>query len=593
MNNKIRFTFFLAFLLAKMFVACEEIPEENITQEPVEITKISSLNKHSHSLDSHRESINRSNLVLNYREYVEASGSKLGVNQVIYPRIKKMSNGRYIMFYQDGDISWNTYYAFSEDAKTWSGGKSLFVNYQVDVPWGVDTRCFATCDAVVLKNGDILAVASFRTNNGYYVHKEYDGLMLRRSKDNGKTWSQEQIVYQGSTWEPYLLQLPSGTVQIYFTDCNTTNGGCGVSILESIDNGESWSPEIGVPVNMSIRQISNYKDGAPIFTDQMPSTILLNDGKTIATIVESLNHQTNVFSISMAYTDLDSGWPSLEGSEVGPTERLLNMFDGAGGYIVQFPSGESIISYNANVENNSMFHMRMGDTQAKNFRDSYVPLPGVGWWGSMELNGSHTVLASMNRSDVYPRNIMVGKCILNHSVDANKVSVKVNGNNSEWHDVDHALFIGSKSQVQGSFRFLHDENNIYVCIDVLDEQISIADNISLQFDKIADSDVISSSAVKLEISHKGIQKEMSYRNNSWIISELNSLSAATIINDYHVDIKDRGYVIEVCIPKVALNLGVGENLIFHASMYDQQHGVDTFTNSSADDPTTWLLINLK
>ncbi len=33
----------------------------------------------------------------------------------------------------------------------------------------------------------------------------------------GQTWGEEQIIYKGSNWEPQILQLPDGEIQVYFT----------------------------------------------------------------------------------------------------------------------------------------------------------------------------------------------------------------------------------------------------------------------------------------------------------------------------------------------------------------------------------------
>lgn len=61
--------------------------------------------------------------------------------------------------------------------------------------------------------------------------------MMRRSSDNGRTWSTAQIIYQGTTWEPYALQLRSGEIQVYFTDSEPLTADSGTAMLRSMDNG--------------------------------------------------------------------------------------------------------------------------------------------------------------------------------------------------------------------------------------------------------------------------------------------------------------------------------------------------------------------
>lgn len=75
------------------------------------------------------------------------------------------------------------------------------------------------------------------------------------SDNNGKTWSERKIAYQSEIWsqavtkgcwEPFVLELPDGTVQIYFADETPyyRNGRLGyqnISVIESKDGGDSWS----------------------------------------------------------------------------------------------------------------------------------------------------------------------------------------------------------------------------------------------------------------------------------------------------------------------------------------------------------------
>ena len=100
-------------------------------------------------------------------------------------------------------------------------------------------RCYSTADAVVLANGDLLVACSFRASAGY----KYGigcGIVLKRSRDHGRTWSDEQVIFEGTNWEPYLLQLPDGRVQCYFTDCLPATRNSGTSVITSADNGHTW-----------------------------------------------------------------------------------------------------------------------------------------------------------------------------------------------------------------------------------------------------------------------------------------------------------------------------------------------------------------
>lgn len=566
----------------------KEEPEEPILPPtPVSIANISTRNQTPHEINSHVDDLERSGLELNYRSYVELNPDLLGAEQVTYPRVKRLADDRYILFYQDGHIGWNIYYSQSTDGKVWSRGRKLFSSCRVEN--NTDDRCFATCDAVVLQNGDILAVSSFRTNLGFYTNPAGNGIMLRRSRDNGRTWDAEQIIYQGSNWEPYLLQLPDGKLQLYFTDANTATWSSGTSMLESQDNGQTWSPALGNAPYKVIRQITKYVDGEPVYTDQMPCAILLNDGHTLAAVVESYLAD-NSYWISMAYAEED--WGHLSGHEEGPADRQSNLFVGAGGYLIQFPSGETAVSYN---DSESLLSIRMGDEQAREFREPYRPFEGYGYWGTMERTGSHTVMASMHASMASSQNkVMVGECVLNHAVEAPSRTIRVDGDNSEWEDVDQALFIGSNSPVQGIFRFSHDRDHLYVCVDLLDESVSASDYVVMELDRLLPGDQPSENALRIRLNSRNAQTVSRFSAGSWVESPDLSLESACRKSDEQASApEDQGCVWELSIPKSLLNWSEGERIVFHASLSDAQYGMDTFSNTSDLATDTWLPVTMK
>ena len=229
----------------------------------------------------------------------------------------------------------------------------------------------------------------------------------------------------------------------------------------------------------------------------MPCAILLNDGHTLAAVLESCLADGSYW-ITMAYAEDD--WVHLSGTEEGPADRQSNLFVGAGGYLVQFPSGETAVSYN---DSESLLSIRMGDEQARNLREPYRPFKGYGYWGTMEVTGGHTVMASMHASMASSQNmIMVGECVLNHGVEAPLQSIRVDGDNSDWDGVDQALFIGSNSPVQGLFRFSHDRDHVYVCVDLLDESVSASDYVVLELDRLSSSERPSENALRVRLNSR-------------------------------------------------------------------------------------------
>lgn len=119
----------------------------------------------------------------------------------------------------------------------------------------------------------------------------------------------------------------------------------------------------------------NSDKGATLYTDQMPVVVRLNGSDRLAAALESsvscVNDKTT-HTISFAYSDNEGQWPRLEGDETGPADRQSNLFDGSAPFLVQFPSGETLLSYGAS----SHMNMRLGDAEARTFGEPFVALPG-------------------------------------------------------------------------------------------------------------------------------------------------------------------------------------------------------------------------
>ena len=85
-----------------------------------------------------------------------------------YPRIKRLLDGRFMLIFQADQLGGTIYAAFSGDLKQWSDPKPVVSAYNIRTEDGnLDRRLFMTADSVVLQNGDILLVCSYRREKQY------------------------------------------------------------------------------------------------------------------------------------------------------------------------------------------------------------------------------------------------------------------------------------------------------------------------------------------------------------------------------------------------------------------------------------------
>ena len=202
-----------------------------------------------------------------------------------YPRVHRLNDGRLMMCYS---LSANTYVRFSDDnGYTWTEDAKVvmrhfsvnnelgqakvhaanpeFAQLSADNPYRPGRIIFA-CNYRPM-NPDAKAVGDDRFRSSVFPYT----IAIKTSDDEGKTWSAMKHVYKSDTWkknvlsgcwEPFVLELPDGTVQIYFADetpykrkgSNWQN----ISVIESKDGGDTWTaPRI-------VSQNGSGRDGMPV-----------------------------------------------------------------------------------------------------------------------------------------------------------------------------------------------------------------------------------------------------------------------------------------------------------------------------------------
>ena len=553
-----------------------------------DITSIYDLNQDKGYLNSHAASWQSSVLEMDYSSIVTLEQPKITPEYPMYPRIKKLADGSFILIYQQNLSAHDVYYARSNNLKSWTeDGTQLFAKtdmnqYESQVK---DRVLFSSADAIVLANGDVLAFASFRLNKGYKLNNLNNGIMMRRSSDNGRTWSEPQVIYRGTTWEPSALQLASGEIHVYFTSADPNKGDSGTALLRSNDNGKTWT-SIGKVIRQNAGTATDGS-GDLIFTDQMPVAIQLNGKDRIAVALESRFGRTGTsedkYHLSMAYSSDDWASGALTGEAEGPADRKSNIFlNEAAPYLRQFRSGETLLSSNAA----KVFRIRIGNALADKFGS---PMPSFknGCWGSLEIIDDHTVVGvfptswseTVNGQQVSRARINIAKFVLNHRINAAALTPEIDGSSTDWKDADDALFIGSAGDTRTVFRFAYDKDNLYGMIERRDASVTSQDGCTIMLQ----SGNGTGTPVKLDFS---------FSDGKLVCSDANVKVASCILGTLDEGKEDDGMTIEFSIPRSFLNI-VSDKLLFNAIVKDEASGEDTFFGLTASNYQKWLPIELK
>ena len=606
----------LALLAAVSLASCKaEGPDDGGKQIPSEsttltLTPFEKLNASADAVNSHKDDWAQSVLTLNYRSIVNVGASVLGTSSPSYSRIVKLADGSYILtahdFYSGGNGS-TVYWATSQDLVNWTPQGKLFASRSVVNARGQEaTRLYTNGFGKVLSNGDVLMFASFRTTGTYAFWKWRDeqGIEMRRSTDNGKTWSEPYEVYRGPNWEAIMLEDSDGDLELYFSESRPWISGShsGTSMVRSTDGGKTWLPGLGKEPYRVIRH--TWYDAHQerwLFTDQMPGLIILNDSKCKAGVFESA-HDYPVggsvnFCISFAWSPEDGNWNYIEGEEkdgtgldvktakVGPVDRKIDVWKGSAPSLLQFPSGETVVSYGQDAYQ----WLRIGDSQARNFGAAGKYLPAKGSWSSILLDGTHELITHMrNSTDSKNVGVTLCKLALNHRIAASSHKVVIDGGNSDWVNADDALFAGSKCQAQATLRCAADADNIYFLVECRDENVSKDDYVQV-FIAPSDAAKLNAQTLRVKVGLNGLRNQGVYAGN-WIEKDLGANAVvrydATLSDASDVD---NGWLTEISVPRSSVKVVDGKVKV-NLALFDMEGGEDAIVSTGEKNPQKWITV---
>ena len=236
-----------------------------------------------------------------------------------YPRVHRLNDGRLMMSYS---LSANNYIRYSDDnGLTWSEeGKVVMRHFYEENAAGkakvhaANPEFAQLSDNNPYKPGRIIFACNYRpmnpdakaTGDNRFRSSVFPyTIAIKTSDDKGETWSAMKHVYKSEIWaknalsgcwEPFVLELPDGTVQIYFADetpyWKKGSNWQNISVIESKDGGDTWSaPRI-------VSQNGNGRDG-------MPVVVLLDDMIYVA--IETSEEGTRLFP-AVVMSTVEDNW---------------------------------------------------------------------------------------------------------------------------------------------------------------------------------------------------------------------------------------------------------------------------------------------
>jgi hypothetical protein len=227
------------------------------------------------------------------------------------------------------------------------------------------------------------------------------GIRTKKSYNGGLTRMDERLLYEAGSkfedgcWEPAQIQLPSGEVQLFFSNegVYTKSNEQNISIFRSYDNGLTWTAQ---------PQIVSFRSGK---RDGMPVPVLSIDKKEILCSIE--DNAVGQFKPSIIRASLKDNWRTLNNGKGDNRnrafkEKLSNDIYAGAPYLRQLTTGETILSYQSTEGRNknwtnACMNVVVGNAKGKNFAGKNipfdVPVNKSGLWNSLCILDDNTIIA--------------------------------------------------------------------------------------------------------------------------------------------------------------------------------------------------------
>jgi hypothetical protein len=228
-------------------------------------------------------------------------------------------------------------------------------------------------------------------------------IRIIKSYDEGLTWKDDHLLYEAGhlfkngCWEPSALQLPSGEIQLFFSDegVYTNSDEQNISLFRSFDQGKTWTTK---PKIVSFRK--GKRDG-------MPVPVYLPAAKQILFSIEDNGFEN--FKPYIIRSTAGNNWHEIViGSSRYRSYALRDSLEekvyAGAPYLRVLLNGNTILSYQStqfrngkHAVNNAEMVVAIGDAEGRNFTNLSVPfkIPAntVGLWNSITVLEDDTIVA--------------------------------------------------------------------------------------------------------------------------------------------------------------------------------------------------------
>lgn len=311
-----------------------------------------------------------------------------------YARMHRLSNGSLMVAYEGGG---NVYTKKSMDnGKSWTMPARAFAAF--DFTLG-NATCRVNCsnpEFVQLSNGNIVIACNYRPS----VAEVYPySIAVARSINAGLTYQSAKVVFQAAPrstegcWEPAPLELPDGTLQLYFANESpyASTDEQEISMISSLDKGVTWTVET---TKVCFR--AGHRDGMPV--------PIVSGNEILVAIEDNVAGQFNPYIVRRT---IKKGWsPYVSGYSSdryrAHAEALpSNVYAGAP-YLIRTDQGVHLLSYQTTVSAGidwtlSTMAVVASDSTGNGFRNvSYpftVPVGKNALWNSLVDLGDGNVAA--------------------------------------------------------------------------------------------------------------------------------------------------------------------------------------------------------